>query len=82
MKGRIRGARFFAENDQYIFFLSEHRYLGLFKYNKETKNGEVITKMQCPGYGADEEYSQSLDIDSRNKVVMVTHYRIVNGKPR
>ena len=66
----IVSLKFFGENDEYILFATWNRYVGVLKYDKGSKQGEIIAKVHYPGHHF--EKAHSVDIDSRNRVIMVS----------
>ena len=67
----IREIRFFGEKDQNLVFLAYNRHVGVLEYDPTTKKGEIISKIHYSGQIVD--FGISLDIDSTNKIILVTN---------
>ena len=69
--------RTFGENDENVVILTYNRYLVLFKYDINTKCGEIVAKESYPSFRND--YGWSFDLDSKNQNILVTN-SYGNGK--
>ena len=74
---QIKYCGFLGENDEKILFITHNRHLGILRYDTNSKKGEIIAKAHYPGQNG--EGADVFDIDSRNKVILITNYVCVGG---
>ena len=70
----IMNYRFFGEGDQYVLFITHNRFIGLVKYDVTAKTGKLITIQQYAASRFKTDWAAGIDIDTNNKVIMVSHY--------
>ena len=76
----VMNIKFFEQDrEEFALILTYDRYLYLFKYHTEAKEGKIITRAHYPAYKND--WAAGIDIDPSGKVIMVTHYYWVTEKP-
>ena len=70
----IMDYKFFGENHEFIAFVTWNRYIAVFKYDAEKKEGSIITHLHYPAYpGKPGDHGMHLSVDPKRHVFMVTN---------